>query len=34
MAPLNIAWLLQAWGLLGSAAYAFGPGQARTRPSP
>ncbi len=25
MAPLNIAWLLQAWTLLGSAAYALGP---------
>jgi hypothetical protein len=24
LAPLNIAWLLQAWGLLGSTAYAFG----------
>jgi hypothetical protein len=24
LAPLNIAWLLQAWGLLGSSAYAFG----------
>ena len=33
MAPLNIAWLLQAWGLLGSAAYAFGPGSS-PRPSP
>ena len=30
MAPLNIAWLLQAWGLLGSAAYAFGPGKLAT----
>ena len=25
MAPLNIAWLLQAWALLGSAAYALRP---------
>lgn len=25
MAPLNIAWLLQAWTLLGATAYAFGP---------
>jgi len=24
LAPLNIAWLLQAWGLLGMAAYAMG----------
>ncbi len=26
LAPLNIAWLLQAWGLLGASAYAFGAG--------
>jgi len=26
MAPLNIAWLLQAWALLGATAYALGPG--------
>ena len=25
MAPLNIAWLLQAWALLGATAFAFGP---------
>ena len=25
LAPLNIAWLLQAWALLGSAAYGLGP---------
>lgn len=25
LAPLNIAWLLQAWGLLGATAYAVGP---------
>ena len=25
MAPLNIAWLLQAWALLGASAYALGP---------
>lgn len=25
LAPLNIAWLLQAWGLLGVTAYAVGP---------
>ena len=25
LAPLNIAWLLQAWALLGGAAYALGP---------
>ncbi|MDN4173249.1 hypothetical protein QWY28_09875 [Nocardioides sp. SOB77] len=25
LAPLNIAWLLQAWTLLGTAAYALGP---------
>ena len=25
LAPLNIAWLIQAWVLLGSMAYAFGP---------
>lgn len=25
MAPLNIAWILQAWTLLGAAAYAMGP---------
>ncbi|WP_310961851.1 hypothetical protein [Nocardioides terrisoli] len=25
MAPLNIAWLLQSWALLGTAAYAVGP---------
>jgi hypothetical protein len=30
MAPLNIAWLLQAWGLLGAAAYAFGAGRLAT----
>lgn len=27
LAPLNIAWLLQAWVLLGSAAYSLGPGR-------
>ncbi|MBB6628072.1 hypothetical protein H5V45_12155 [Nocardioides sp. KIGAM211] len=27
LAPLNIAWLLQGWLLLGSTAYAFGPGR-------
>ena len=26
MAPLNIAWLLQAWTLLGATAYVAGPG--------
>ncbi|WP_248579368.1 hypothetical protein [Nocardioides sp. InS609-2] len=26
MAPLNIAWILQAWTLLGAGAYALGPG--------
>ncbi len=26
MAPLNVAWLLQAWALLGATAYAMGPG--------
>ena len=26
MAPLNIAWLIQAWVLLGATAYAVGPG--------
>jgi hypothetical protein len=25
LAPLNIAWLVQTWGLLGAAAYIFGP---------
>jgi hypothetical protein len=30
LAPLNIAWLLQAWGLLGSSAYAFGAGTLHT----
>jgi hypothetical protein len=30
LAPLNIAWLLQAWGLLGSSAYAFGHGVLHT----
>ena len=25
LAPLNVAWLLQAWGLLGVAAYVLGP---------
>lgn len=25
LAPLNIAWLIQAWVLLGATAYAFGP---------
>ncbi len=28
MAPLNVAWLLQSWALLGSAAYALGPAEA------
>ena len=27
LAPLNIAWLLQAWALLGSTAYGLGPGR-------
>lgn len=27
MAPLNIAWLLQSWGLLGAVAYVIGPSQ-------
>ncbi|MGZ4496824.1 MAG: hypothetical protein ACXVWZ_05025 [Nocardioides sp.] len=27
LAPLNIAWLLQAWVLLGAAAYGLGPGR-------
>ena len=27
LAPLNIAWLLQCWLLLGSSAYALGPGR-------
>jgi hypothetical protein len=27
LAPLNIAWLIQAWVLLGSMAYSFGPGK-------
>ena len=27
LAPLNIAWMLQAWVLLGSMAYSFGPGK-------
>ena len=27
LAPLNIAWMIQAWVLLGSMAYSFGPGK-------
>jgi hypothetical protein len=27
LAPLNIAWMIQAWVLLGSMAYSFGPGR-------
>jgi hypothetical protein len=27
LAPLNIAWMIQAWILLGSMAYSFGPGR-------
>jgi hypothetical protein len=27
LAPLNIAWMIQAWVLLGSMAYGFGPGR-------
>ena len=27
LAPLNISWLLQAWGLLGVTSYVVGPGQ-------
>jgi len=27
LAPLNIAWLLQAWALLGTTSYAVGPGK-------
>ena len=34
MAPLNIAWLLQAWGLLGCGGVRLRSGHARTRPSP
>jgi hypothetical protein len=28
LAPLNVAWLLQSWAILGSAAYALGPADA------
>ena len=28
LAPLNVAWLLQSWTILGSAAYALGPADA------
>jgi hypothetical protein len=30
LAPLNIAWLLQAWALMGSMAYGLGPGSLST----
>jgi hypothetical protein len=30
MAPLNIAWLLQAWALLGATAFSFRPGELLT----